>query len=246
MIFLLPPSESKQAGKTRSPISLSFASLSGARLLVQSALVAVSKDSEAAKKALKLGPKQSAELELNLALNKPKAVPAIDLYTGVLYDALKLGGLNKSQRSRAKKLVYIQSSLFGLVSALDNIPSYRLSAGSKLPGINLRAIWSGAHQGVWESFRAETVIDLRSKAYAQLAPLPEWIESYEVEVLSQDGSGVRTALNHFNKQAKGSFVRAVLTSKVAPTKISDLKKIAKLAGLKLETQGKTLLLITNS
>jgi hypothetical protein len=168
------------------------------------------------------------------------------LYTGVLYDALKLGGLNKSQRSRAKKLVYIQSSLFGLVSALDNIPSYRLSAGSKLPGINLRAIWSGAHQGVWESFRAETVIDLRSKAYAQLAPLPEWIESYEVEVLSQDGSGVRTALNHFNKQAKGSFVRAVLTSKVAPTKISDLKKIAKLAGLKLETQGKTLLLITNS
>jgi cytoplasmic iron level regulating protein YaaA (DUF328/UPF0246 family) len=246
LIFLIPPSESKQAGTDNSPSSLSFAALADARVLVQNALVAISQDPAAAKTALKLGPKQSGELEINLALNKPKARPAIDLYTGVLYDALKLDGLDKAQRNRAKKLVFIQSSLFGLISSLDEIPSYRLSAGSKLPGINLRSIWSVAHQEVWESFRSETVIDLRSKAYAQLAPLPRWVESHEVEVVAEDGSGVRKALNHFNKRAKGSFIRAVLTSQVAPTKISDLKKVAKLAGLRLETQGKTLLLVTNA
>jgi cytoplasmic iron level regulating protein YaaA (DUF328/UPF0246 family) len=111
--------------------------------------------------------------------------------------------------------------------------------------VNLRSEWSSAHESVWESFASETVIDLRSKAYAQLAPIPEELNSYEVEVVSEDAKGVRKALNHFNKQAKGSFVRATLSAKTKLEKPSDLKSIAKAAGLRLELQGKTLLLITN-
>ena len=246
MIFLLPPSESKQPGGSLSSSKLSFPELRHAREEIHKALVAVSKNPKAGAAALKLGPRQLGELDVNLSLSKPEVMPAIDRYTGVLYDALKLEGLDKKQRSRAKKTLFIQSSLFGLISAVDEIPNYRLSAGSKLPGVNLRSTWTLAHEGVWEKFRNQIVIDLRSKAYAQLALIPSWIDSYEVEVVSEDESGSRKALNHFNKQSKGAFVRAALSIDPAPSKLLELKRIAKLAGLILEISGKTLLLVTNS
>jgi cytoplasmic iron level regulating protein YaaA (DUF328/UPF0246 family) len=245
MIFLLPPSESKQPGGKSSKIQLGFPALDSTRSSIRKALIELSKNPKAAATALKLGPKQLGELQVNLDLAKPKTMPAIDRYTGVLYDALKLDGLCASQLKKAKQSVFIQSSLFGLIGALDEIPNYRLSAGSKLVGINLRALWSKAHEELWPQFRDETVIDLRSKAYAQLAPLPDWINSFEVEVVSEDAKGVRKALNHFNKQAKGSFVRACLSTASRVNRPSELKAIARDAGLKLEIQGKTVLLITN-
>jgi cytoplasmic iron level regulating protein YaaA (DUF328/UPF0246 family) len=245
MIFLLPPSESKQTGGTKSKIELSFPSLDKTRGAIRKALIELSKNPKAAAAALKLGPKQLGELQVNLDLAKPITMPAIDRYTGVLYDALKLDGLSAAQQRKALQSVFIQSSLFGLIGALDEIPNYRLSAGSKLPGINLRSEWSKAHEIVWDNLADETFIDLRSKAYAQLAPIPDGISSFEVEVVSEDAKGVRKALNHFNKQAKGSFVRAALSVKTKLEKPGDLKSVAKLAGLKLEQQGKTLLLITN-
>lgn len=246
MIFLLPPSESKQSGGTSTIRALSFTSLAGTRAEIQKALISVSKDPKSGAAALKLGPKQLGELAVNLSLSSPITMPAIDRYTGVLYDALKLDGLDKQQRSRCNKCLFIQSSLFGLISALDEIPNYRLSAGSKLPGVNLRSTWNLAHEGVWEEFRNETVLDLRSKSYAQLAPIPDWVDSYYVEVLSQDKSGVRKALSHLNKQAKGSFVRAAVSINPEPSKLADLKTIARLAGLKLEISGRTVLLITHA
>jgi cytoplasmic iron level regulating protein YaaA (DUF328/UPF0246 family) len=246
MILLLPPSESKQAGGIKPSLKLSFVALTEARSEIQNALVAVSRDSKAGAIALKLGPKQLGELAVNLSLSKPMVMPAIDRYTGVLYEALKADGLDRQQLSKAKKTLYIQSSLFGLISAFDEIPNYRLSASSKLPGVNLRNTWSAAHQAVWETFRGQTVIDMRSKAYAQLAPIPAWLDSYEVEVLSEDSSGSRKALNHFNKTSKGSFARAAISTESELNNLSDLKEIATSAGLKLEISGKTLLLITNS
>lgn len=245
MIFLLPPSESKQPGGTNSKIQLSFPSLDTNRSLIRKSLIELSKNPKAAASALKLGPKQLGELQVNLDLAKPKTMPAIDRYTGVLYDALKLDGLSSAEKKRASQSVYIQSSLFGLIGALDEIPNYRLSAGSKLPGIKLRDSWAKAHEDVWELFRTNTVIDLRSKAYAQLAPIPEWVNSFEVEVVAEDAKGVRKALNHFNKQAKGSFVRACLAAASKLDKPQDLKAVALSAGLKFEQQGNSFLLITN-
>lgn len=245
MIFLLPPSESKQVGGTAAKISLSFPELRASRSFIQKRLIEISKDPEQATFALKLGPKQLGELEINLQLANSKVMPAIDRYTGVLYGALKLDGLNKRQLARAGKSVFIQSSLFGLISALDEIPNYRLSAGSKLPGTNLKSIWVAAHQEVWEQLESELVIDLRSKAYAALNPIPNHIESYAVEVVAEDYAGKRKALNHFNKQAKGSFVRSVLGADREPIKLGDLVIIAKLSGLKIEVSGRTLLFVTN-
>jgi cytoplasmic iron level regulating protein YaaA (DUF328/UPF0246 family) len=149
-------------------------------------------------------------------------------------------------RNRASQRVFIQSSLFGLISAGDLIPNYRLSAGSKLPGINLKRLWQISHELVWPKLAKELVIDLRSNAYAELAPIPESLDYYNVDVVLEDKKGKRTRLNHFNKQAKGQFVRATLLAKSEPKSVSDLKAIARAAGLGLEVSDNTLLLVTKS
>lgn len=244
MIFLLPPSETKEPGGEKIAKSLSFDELNPSRKLLQQALVEICNNPIAAAKALKLGPKQLGELLVNQELTKPRCLPALDRYTGTLYDALKLGGISKSMRSRAKRIVFIQSSLFGLISSADLIPNYRLSAGSKIPGVNLKSLWQLSHETIWSKFKNEIVIDLRSNSYAELAPIPADLQSYSVDVLLEDSKGNRKALNHFNKQAKGQFVRSVLLSKPEPKTVSDLKVAAKKAELKLEVTGKTLLLIS--
>ena len=60
----------------------------------------------------------------------------------------------------------------------------------------------------------------------------------------EDKKGKRTRLNHFNKQAKGQFLRSALMIAQAPKTVADLKTVAKLANLKLEVSGKKLLLIS--
>ncbi len=50
-------------------------------------------------------------------------------------------------------------------------------------------------------------------------------------------------MNHFNKKAKGQFVRSVLSAKNPPSSIADLKKAAKAVSLRLEESKGQLLLI---
>jgi cytoplasmic iron level regulating protein YaaA (DUF328/UPF0246 family) len=65
-------------------------------------------------------------------------------------------------------------------------------------------------------------------------------------VVLEDKKGKRTRLNHFNKQAKGQFLRSALLMSPAPKTVADLKAVAKQANLKLEVTGRKLLLVTFS
>lgn len=246
MIFLLPPSETKEPGGYKRAKVLSHKELDNTRKLIQQSLLDTCRTPKVAAKALKLGPKQLSEIQVNLNLVSPKCLPALDRYTGTLYDSLKEGGITSALRTRASKTVFIQSSLFGLISAADEIPNYRLSASSKLPGVNLKRVWQEAHKSVWSKFSKEIVIDLRSNSYLELAPVPENITCYTLDVVLEDKKGKRTKLNHFNKKAKGQFVRSALLIKPAPKSIADLKAVAKLTNLELEVTGTNLLLITFS
>jgi cytoplasmic iron level regulating protein YaaA (DUF328/UPF0246 family) len=222
MIFLLPPSETKEPGGKKKAKVLSQKELDETRKLLQLALIEICKSPTIAAKALKLGPKQLGEIAVNLDLANPKCLPALDRYTGTLYDALKAGGVTSGMRTRASKAVFIQSSLFGLISAGDEIPNYRFSAGSKLPGLNLKKLWQEAHEPVWPRLSKEIVIDMRSNSYAELAPVPENLSCYSLDVVLEDKRGKRTRLNHFNKQAKGQFLRSALIISPAPKTIADL------------------------
>lgn len=212
MRVLLPPSETKRLGGSGLPMTLSFAEeLDAARASVRDALVTLSGDEDAAIRALKLGVKNRGDAALNLALDAGELLPAIERYTGVLYDALDIDSLSPEARSWVDRHVCVQSALYGLIAATDTIPGYRLSASTRLPALErpLKRVWQDAHVAIWDA--DEYVLDLRAKDYAALAPLPAGAGD-SVEVLSRAEDGTVRALNHFNKAGKGALVRALAES----------------------------------
>ena len=247
MLFLLPPSETKEVGGSPlsiSQVALTFGGLNPARDAVYVALRALCEHPEEAAKVLKLGKKQLDQSAINLEVQDAPTMPAINRYTGTLYDAIHGRGLKgtptehnqitKDMFERAKDTVLIQSALFGLIPATNLIPNYRLSGTTNLPGISLKDTWTPAHEPIWKRLENGPIIDLRSKAYAELAPIPEDVEHFWVEVLDSTSG---KALNHFNKKGKGQLINAVLSAKVEPKTIADLKKIAESIGQRIQLDG---------
>jgi cytoplasmic iron level regulating protein YaaA (DUF328/UPF0246 family) len=59
-------------------------------------------------------------------ITKSPTLPAIERYTGILYDALDHRSLTAAQRRRLAASVVIVSGLWGAVTPADPIPAYRL------------------------------------------------------------------------------------------------------------------------
>ena len=143
MLILLPPSETKRPGGVGVSIDRSaiiWAALDDTRDLVIGKLVKLCGNKQAAAKALKLGARNLADIDANLELLTAATMPAIARYTGVLFDALDFESLSEEARKRAAEQVFIQSALFGLLPATEQIPYYRFRSGSKLPGVNLKQL----------------------------------------------------------------------------------------------------------
>lgn len=217
MIVLLPPSETKAAGGSGASLTtasqghphLGFPGLAVARTRALAALdrlVAGGQDVSTPAKA-----RAAAD---NAAVRTSPTMPAIDRYTGVLFDALGAATLDEGGRTWVDDHVVIQSALLGFVRASDRIPAYKVSATSKLPGERMRALWSDAG-AVIDGF----ALDLRSKAYAQLAPVPGAVA---VDVVSPEGA----ALNHWNKAGKGALVRALAQSRATVESVDALVRWA--------------------
>ena len=115
--------------------ALSFTELNPVRKQIADAVVDLAGDLDASVKALGLGKTQLAEVDRNADLWLSPTRPAIERYTGVLYDALGLGDLTPGQRRRANRWLVVVSALFGAVHPTDRIPPYRLSMAVNLPGV---------------------------------------------------------------------------------------------------------------
>ena len=240
MLILLPPSETKRPGGVGVSIdraAIIWAALDEARATVIAALESASATEELAVKALKLGKRSVAEASKNLSLWSAPTMPALERYTGVLYDALSYQELSVKALQVAEQQLFIQSALFGLLPAMEQIPDYRLSADSKLPGINLKSLWTKAHEAVWPRMIGP-ILDMRSESYVALNPVPKDRESYFVEVLDQAQG---RALNHFNKKAKGAFVRSALENGL--DSIADIAEVASKVGLEAKVTGDRVLLL---
>ena len=239
MLILLPPSETKRSGGVGISIdklAIIWAALDPARDALIERLENLCTNPAKAAKSLKLGKNGSSDIEANLSLRTSPTMPAVARYTGVLFQALGYASLTERARRRASEQLFIQSALFGLLPATEQIPYYKFSATSKLEGVNLAQHWQDAHKAVWPRMVGE-VLDLRSKSYTELNPVPASHDRYEVEVLDQKGK----ALNHFNKKAKGAFVRSALEQGLKSA--SDIPAIAKTAGLRAEVDGRCVRLL---
>jgi len=234
MLVLLPPSETKRSGGEAVPLdwgTLAFPELTSRRRLVAEALIALARQPAEAMTALKLGRTQSAEVERNRILLSSETMPAVDRYTGVVYDALDAQSLLPAERRFAHEHLAIHSALLGPVAALDAIPAYRLSHDSRLPELVLKKHW-GIPVAEALIATAGVVLDLRSEAYVALGSAPERADSVFLRVVTDAGGSTR-ALNHFNKKAKGQFVRALLQHGHVFSSVIDLLAWAGPAGITL-------------
>ena len=217
MLILLPPSETKRPGGRARPLeidALALSRLAPQRAAVIDALVALSADEDEAARVLKLSVRQRGEIADNAALRTSSTLPAVDRYTGVLFDALDAASLPAPARRWLGAHTMIQSAPFGPIGGLDPIPAYRLAAGASLPGLPpLRRVWADATTAALAELAPRFVLDLRSEAYAALGPVPPGIRSAYLRVVSDGGGGVVRALNHFNKHAKGDLVRRLATDR---------------------------------
>lgn len=231
MRVLLPPSETKRPDGGNAVFREELltdhpARVRDAHRRVRCALTRLSRDEDAAVAALKLGRRNRGDVRFNLSILGAPALPALERYTGVLYDAIAPMTLSETERRWLGKHVAIQSALFGLISAETPIPPYRLSATSRLPqlGATLRSVWSEAYAA--HDWGEILTLDLRSKDYAALAPIPTNGRCWFVEVAERSDRGIIRPLNHFNKRAKGLFVRDLARSlangEATPTTVDDL------------------------
>ncbi len=245
MIVLLPPSETKHPGGDGPPLrvdALSYPELAPLRSALVDELVELAADKSACQRALGLSASQHAEIERNAVLRSAATLPALDRYTGVLYDALDVKSLTGAAAGRARARLAVGSALFGFLRAGDLVPAYRLSATSKLPGrATLASRWRPVLEPVLAQMAAtELVVDLRSGSYASLGRLPDAIA---VDVVSEHADGRRTVVSHFNKAHKGRLARILASTRSEPQDAGAVATIARRAGMRVERRGVQLTIV---
>lgn len=230
MLILLPPSEGKTAAASGPAVdlsSLSFPDLEIARKQVMEALAEVSGRVDALE-ALGVGASLADDVERNLRLHAEPAAPAHRVYSGVLYEALGYASLTPVQRRKADEWIVVVSALWGAVGFADEVPAYRLSMSTALPGLGrLASFWKPLlNDALAERASAGLVVDCRSSTYAA-AYTPPVAQTVAVDVFTER-NGKRTVVSHFAKHHRGEFVRHLLARRgKAPETPESLLAVAK-------------------
>jgi cytoplasmic iron level regulating protein YaaA (DUF328/UPF0246 family) len=231
MLVLLPPSETKVSGgldnQSLDVSALSFPVQNSVRLRLIEQVLELSQDPTRARAALTLGPKGLGEIERNQQLLSSPVLPALERYTGVLFDSLDARGLGAAS-TWATSHIAIFSALFGLVRASDLIPAYRLSFDSRLSQGKPQTQWASVVDSLWADVPG-FVVDVRSEGYRALAPVPDTVGVF-VNLVKPGPLGERTALGHANKSVKGRLVRAMALDGLEVSSVQELASWGQGAG----------------
>jgi cytoplasmic iron level regulating protein YaaA (DUF328/UPF0246 family) len=234
MLILLPPSEGKTAPMTGPPVDLEALAYAGelteSRRKLLGALAALAElPLERAVSMLAVSTGQAGEVAVDAELSSAPAAPAAAVYTGVLYDRLRLPELPK----RAQGRVLIASALWGVVRPGDRIPYYRFSAKAKLDGIGgLATFWRPALTAALPDEDGTLVVDMRSGAYAA-AWKPKRATLLAVRAFSET-KGKRKPVSHMAKAVRGEVARVLLEAKRPPADPEAAAQLVTAAGFTVE------------
>lgn len=140
---------------------------------------------------------------------------AINVYVGVLYQALGWNTLSANARKRAEKSLYIISAKYGAISPLSKIESYKAKIDNKkmfpVVGETLNAL------------KPKLIVDCRSSTYKTVwhAPLDITVEIHVSTVVD----GVRKVVTHMSKKTRGEIARLLLQARSIPNSPEDLYAI---------------------
>lgn len=207
MLVLLPPSEGKAQPEAGEPVDLGTLAF-----------------------AEELREQREELLEaLDPRLRQAPAAPAAEVYTGVLFQRLRLPELP----AKAQRQVLIASFLWGTVRPEDRIPHYRFSPKMRLDGVGPPATyWRPPLAAALPDEEGELIIDMRSGAYSA-AWKPRRATLLSVRAFTEQ-NGERKAVSHMAKAVRGEVARALLEAKQIPTDPEAAAMIAESASFTVE------------
>ena len=142
--------------------------------------------------------------------NSPCA-PAIERYTGVVYEHINWSTLSEKAKVYMDKHIYIFSGLFGLLTPNTLIPDYKL----KMNVLSLQHHWNPI---LTEALKTEKmIIDLLPQVHRK-AYTPNKKNVIPVDFLIIN-KGKKSAAGHFGKAVKGEFIRYIAENNI--TEIND-------------------------
>ncbi len=239
MLILLPPSETKRPGGRRAPLDLvplrAARRCAAARTRCVDALVALSADEEGAARVLKLGATQRGEIARQRRAARPRRRwPAIDRYTGVLYDALDAASLDRPRRALARRARAHPLRAVRPCGRAGSDPGISARGGSVASGAPAAAPAVGGcrDRGARASRTAVRARPaLRGVRGARPVP-PDVAVGLRAGRDDADGEAAR-ALNHFNKHAKGALVRRLAQERPRIASRAGFVRWADAAGLRV-------------
>jgi hypothetical protein len=200
--------------------SLSFESLNPTRERVVKALISVSERPRSSKALLGVkGPALEKTRAENAALRTTPTLPAIERYTGVMYDAIEHRTLDAGAREVFGQSVIIMSGLFGMVRPFDMIPAYKLKMGGKvMRGKSCAVIWKKLlTKSLADSVQGGVVWDLlpneHSAAWDPSAITYE--KRFTVKFVERNVDGQLKTVNHWSKLLKGALIRHLVSNEEA-------------------------------
>jgi len=157
--------------------------------------------------------------------------PAIDRYTGVLYDALGYADCPASLRRRLDRQVRIFSGLWGVVSPRDPIPDYKLKMGATLPGVGkVSTAWrEPITSALAPTVRGRVVWDLLPNEHAAAwrpneLPAVGRVTVRFLDDVVRNGRRQLVTVSHWNKLLKGALVRHIVEHQVDdPAALADFE-----------------------
>lgn len=204
LLILIPPSEGKQAGgNARRTFMKEHPDWAEEVAPVIEHLRRLPKSGRATFYGVSTPEKAEAAHELNLSVLESPALPAIERYTGVVYDFLNYATL--PDRAYARKRLMMVSGFFGLIPAGTWLPDYKLPMNPWLS-----SYWRPINADRLARVRKRhKVLSLLPAAHARaLGAEPDLFVDFR-----QDGG--KRAAGHFGKAIKGKFLRFLLENKVS-------------------------------
>lgn len=190
MLILLPPSEGKNQPVSKAKVNLAKLVFAKELLEIRSRL-------------------------LTKSLAATPAAKAMDVYTGVLYQALDWKSLGATAQARGEKSVLITSAIFGVLRPSDLIPNYKAKIKT--------SDWKAALRPALDGLNADLVIDCRSSTYAGIWQSPPAI-TVAVRVFKKE-NGKISVITHLSKKYRGELTRVLLKASKSPRTPAELLAI---------------------
>ncbi len=204
VLILIPPSEGKADGGSQEALQ----SVSG----VTADLIDAIRHADPAKLYGLKGKALEKAIAVNRAVLESKTMPAIERYTGVVYDAIEYQTLKNKAVFDEK--VRIVSGLFGLVRPTDLIPNYRL----KIDKLKAAKLWVDVNS---PQLNDAFVIDLLPQAHKKAV---QYEHGIAVEFVLKK-AGKKMPAGHQGKHIKGRFVRWLIENDITePERFVEFKE----------------------